>query len=146
MYASPQQHEQVPKFQGVPAVQCPDCVESDIIEDHAHGDMICSKCGSIVGDRIIDTEREWREFESDNGAQSKSRVGGPSNPLLDGADLTTSIGGSKGDDRVKGFTRAHMRGQKSENKSLLEGFKRIDVMAEKINLPERHRVCNTIIG
>lgn len=32
-------------------VQCPYHPEEPLIEDHAAGDMICPKCGLVVGDR-----------------------------------------------------------------------------------------------
>lgn len=63
---------------------CPECGSQDLVEgipssnynlmlleDHAAGDMVCSQCGVIVADRIVDMEREWREFESDTSSKQK---------------------------------------------------------------------------
>jgi transcription elongation factor Elf1 len=51
--------------------QCPDCGSIDVVEDHAHGDLVCRQCGRVIGEKIIDTDREWREFESDQGGDQK---------------------------------------------------------------------------
>jgi transcription initiation factor TFIIIB Brf1 subunit/transcription initiation factor TFIIB len=46
----------------------------------------------VVGHRIIDTRSEWRTFSNDNAkGDDPSRVGGPSNPLLDGGQLDTMV-------------------------------------------------------
>lgn len=78
--------------------------------------MICSECGLVVGDRyicesgrsdcyvilnnlyfrVIDVGSEWRTFSNEKSGVEPSRVGGPENPLLNGADLTTIIGPSRG--------------------------------------------------
>ena len=70
----------------------PDAV---LIEDHHAGDQICSECGLVVGDRVIDVGSEWRTFSSESGGEDKSRVGGPENSLL-GSDLSTMIGPATG--------------------------------------------------
>jgi transcription initiation factor TFIIB len=69
---------------------CKECGSTEIIEDHAAGDMVkneiilnskvCTNCGFVVGERVVDVEKEWREFESDPDSRNKSRVGGPMNP------------------------------------------------------------------
>jgi transcription initiation factor TFIIIB Brf1 subunit/transcription initiation factor TFIIB len=41
---------------------------------------VCTNCGFVVGERVVDVEKEWREFESDPDSRNKSRVGGPMNP------------------------------------------------------------------
>lgn len=51
----------------------PDAV---LIEDYRAGDQICSECGLVVGDRVIDVGSEWRTFSNDKGGEDKSRVGG----------------------------------------------------------------------
>jgi transcription initiation factor TFIIIB Brf1 subunit/transcription initiation factor TFIIB len=35
--------------------RCPDCNSVDLVEDHAAGDLICTGCGRVVGERMIDT-------------------------------------------------------------------------------------------
>jgi len=47
--------------------------------------------------RVIDFGSEWRTFSNDMGNADPSRVGGTENPLLNGSDLSTVIGGGKGE-------------------------------------------------
>jgi len=70
--------------------------ESPLIEDYRAGDMICSECGLVVGDRVIDVGSEWRTFSNEKSGVDPSRVGGPENPLLSGGDLSTIIGPGTG--------------------------------------------------
>merc|ERR1712142_99874 len=74
---------------------CPTHPDAHLVEDHRAGDMICSECGLVVGDRVIDVGSEWRTFSNDKGGEDRSRVGGPENSLLGSSDLSTIIGPSK---------------------------------------------------
>ena len=77
-------------------VKCPSHPDAPLVEDHRAGDMICSECGLVVGDRVIDVGSEWRTFSNDKGGEDRSRVGGPENRLLGSSDLSTIIGPSRG--------------------------------------------------
>lgn len=70
--------------------------DAPLIEDYRAGDMICSECGLVVGDRVIDVGSEWRTFSNEKSGVDPSRVGGPENPLLSGGDLSTMIGPGTG--------------------------------------------------
>ena len=43
--------------------------------------MICSMCGLVVGDRVIDVGSEWRTFSNDKGILSYSTIAGPKEGL-----------------------------------------------------------------
>ena len=45
------------------------------------GDMICSMCGLVVGDRVIDVGSEWRTFSNDKGIFKYSKKAGPKEGL-----------------------------------------------------------------
>ena len=77
-------------------VTCRSHPDAVLIEDHRAGDMICSECGLVVGDRVIDVGSEWRTFSNDKGGEDRSRLGGPENTLLGSSDLSTMIGPVKG--------------------------------------------------
>lgn len=53
-----------------------------MIEDYRAGDMICSECGLVVGDRVVDVGSEWRTFSNEKSTSDPSRVGAAQNPLL----------------------------------------------------------------
>ena len=45
---------------------CPSHPEAHLVEDYRAGDMICSECGLVVGDRVIDVGSEWRSFSAND--------------------------------------------------------------------------------
>lgn len=46
--------------------------EASLIEDDHAGDTICSQCGLVVGDRVIDVSTEWRRLSNVNKAVADS--------------------------------------------------------------------------
>ncbi len=55
------------------ATPCVNCTElSEFIV--AYGDYICSKCGAVQPEQVIDTGQEWRDFEDDIGHVEKARA------------------------------------------------------------------------
>ena len=45
---------------------CPTHPDAHLVEDYRAGDMICSECGLVVGDRVIDVGSEWRTFSAND--------------------------------------------------------------------------------
>ncbi|XP_014253313.1 transcription initiation factor IIB [Cimex lectularius] len=110
-----------------------------LIEDHRAGDQICSECGLVVGDRVIDVGSEWRTFSNEKSGVDPSRVGGPENPLLNGSDLSTMIGPGRGDASFDDFGISkyqNRRTMSSSDRALIVAFKEINSMADRINLPK----------
>lgn len=67
-----------------------------------------------------------------------SRVGGPENPLLNGSDLTTTIGPGRGGASFDDFGVARYQNRRtmsSSDRALINAFKEINSMADRINLP-----------
>lgn len=116
-------------------LQC--CDKAVIIEDSERGDYICTACGCVVGDHLVDTSAEWRSFENDT--TDKSRVGAPVNALLDGADLTTEIvlTSSSKSHHVGKMKKLHTN---KEAEILRDAFFNMDNMVANICLPARHLV------
>jgi len=94
---------------------------------------LCYFCYSV-----IDVGSEWRTFSNEKANADPSRVGGPENALLNGSDLTTIIGGGKGDaafDEFGAAKYANRRNITSADRALMNAFREIGQMAERINLP-----------
>ena len=92
------------------------------------------KLGNFFFFRVIDVGSEWRTFE---GNVNPSRVGGPENPLLNGSDLSTIIGGADATFNEFGAPKyTNRRNVCSSDRILLNGFKEIGEIAERINLPK----------
>jgi len=121
-------------------VKCPSHPDANLIEDHRAGDMICSECGLVVGDRVIDVGSEWRTFSNEKGGEDRSRVGGPENSLLGSSDLTTMIGPSTGNaafDSSGNPLYSNRRGPvSSSDRTLITAFRTIASMCDRINLPK----------
>jgi len=111
-----------------------------LIEDYRAGDMICSLCGLVVGDRVIDVTSEWRTFASgEQKGEDRCRVGGPENLLLGSADLTTMIGPSTRGSTYFTSNEAKFANERSLNSSeraLVTGFGAISLMCDRISIPE----------
>uniref|UniRef100_A0A6A7FUW9 Transcription initiation factor IIB n=2 Tax=Hirondellea gigas TaxID=1518452 RepID=A0A6A7FUW9_9CRUS len=129
-------------------VCCPSHPDADLIEDHRAGDQICSECGLVVGDRVIDVGSEWRTFSNEKANSDPSRVGSAENPLFNGSDLSTLVGpavsasgasahpsttagGGNAADMIKYQNR---RALSNSDRTLLNAFREIGGMADKINL------------
>lgn len=113
--------------------------EAPLIEDYRAGDQICSECGLVVGDRVIDVGSEWRTFSNEKAGNDPSRVGGPENPLLNGSDLSTMIGPGRGDASFDSFGVSkyqNRRTMSSSDRALINAFREINSMADRINLPK----------
>jgi transcription initiation factor TFIIB len=119
-------------------VICPDCKEvpPNLVEEFSSGDMVCASCGLVLGDRIVDTRSEWRTFSNDDqGNDDPSRVGDAANPLLNGAQLQTSIAYGEGS-RSHELHRAHGRSTADKaTKSLLAAYKEIGAHCDAVNIP-----------
>lgn len=81
---------------------------------------------------------EWRTFSNEKNGVDPSRVGGPENPLLNGSDLTTMIGPGRGDASFDSFGVSRYQNRRtmsSSDRALINAFKEINSMADRINLP-----------
>ncbi|GAB4819087.1 hypothetical protein N2152v2_006133 [Parachlorella kessleri] len=119
---------------------CPDCQESDFVEDHASGDLICRNCGVVVEAHNIDERSEWRTFsDSDKaGGADPNRVGGPVNPLLSDGGMSTIIAAGKGSDRgmVNNLKRMQARTEVGQDRTLINAFKEIGKICTAMKLSD----------
>lgn len=128
-------------------VTCPQHPFAFLIDDHRAGDQICSECGLVVGDRVIDVGSEWRIFSKEKANNDPSRVGKAENPLLNGSDLSTLIGqGSSSNGRRvqslgsmsagdQGIMKSqNRRALSNSDRGLVNAFREISNMSDKINL------------
>ena len=118
-------------------IACKEHPFDPLVEDYRAGDMVCSACGLVVGDRVVDVGSEWRTFSNEKSNTDPSRVGGSENPLLNGTDLTTVIGRGTGDasfDESGGAKYHNRRNMTSSDRALVTAFREISNMADRINL------------
>ncbi|RZC61856.1 hypothetical protein C5167_023602 [Papaver somniferum] len=106
---------------------CSDCKSvTAVINDHSTGDTICSDCGLVL--ETIDETSEWRTFLDQSNHNDPHRVGDKSNLLLSNNGLTTFIFIPPSSKSLRRFNL------KDPDKGLIEAFKAIEAMCERLGL------------
>jgi transcription initiation factor TFIIB len=60
------------------SIVCSICKKDQtIITDLDSGEIVCSKCGLVISDKIQDTRQEWRDFVNSEEAKDRRRTGMP---------------------------------------------------------------------
>jgi len=116
-------------------LMCRDCKEfpPNLIEEFSSGDMVCTTCGLVVGERIIDTRSEWRTFSNDDqGNDDPSRVGDGPNLMIDGDQLQTTIAFEGKNARNLANLQAKVTQDKS-SKVLLQAYRDIQSLTDSLN-------------
>ena len=70
---------------------CPECGSTHIVHDGDSGELICSACGLVMKESILNDGPEWRAF-TPTEKNSRSRVGVPLSFAVHDKGLTTMIG------------------------------------------------------
>lgn len=115
---------------------------AQLVDDYHAGDMVCSHCGLVVAERVIDVGSEWRTFSNDPNARDMSRVGAAENELLNGSDLCTSISGAscrnlkQFDEQGKPLYRNRRNISAASDRVLINAFKEIGRVAEMLHAPK----------
>ncbi|MCL7039702.1 hypothetical protein MKW94_010385 [Papaver nudicaule] len=113
---------------------CSDCKRfTAVVSDHSAGDTICLECGLVLEAHSIDETSEWRTFANESVDNDPHRVGEKSNPLLTGG-LTTLISKQKGGDNSNSLGRFSNVKTQDPDKTLIEAFKAIGLMSERLGL------------
>lgn len=55
---------------------CPECGSSELVTDEWIGEVVCSKCGLVILDEVLNRSPEWRAFTLEE-KRSRRRVGAP---------------------------------------------------------------------
>lgn len=113
---------------------CREHPDAPLVEDYHAGDMICTACGLVVGDRVIDVGSEWRTFSNEKAGNDPSRVGSSENPLYNGNDLSTNISREGIVDDGTGPKYHNRKAISSSDRTLMNAYKEISNMADRISL------------
>ena len=70
---------------------CTNCNTRNISEDRVNGTIVCTKCGIVKEDYMIDNRSECAFMNGDDGKKDPSRCGIPINPLLEKSSMSTMI-------------------------------------------------------
>lgn len=73
--------------------KCPECGNTRFVKDPERAEMVCSKCGLVMEESMVDTGQDWRAFDSDQESK-RARAGAPLTHKRHDKGLTTEIGKS----------------------------------------------------
>lgn len=110
---------------------CNSCKSDKLVIDNIKGYLVCQDC-AVINKEFLDENPEFNK-EDENGNQSSSRYGGPSNYFFPKSALGTKIS-AKGYNKISALQR---QGQMPyREKSLLEVLERIQSKCKKYNITQ----------
>src|SRR6266849_996032 len=130
------------------SIVCSTCKKDQtIITDLNSGEIVCSKCGLVISDKIQDTRQEWRDFLNTEEAKDRRSIRMPTSLALHDMGLYTLIGRGRKDARgqvldasmhsTMGRLRTwDLRTQASANRNLGTAFNQLNLLKDKLGLPD----------
>ncbi len=130
------------------AGKCHECGASNLVHDTDTGETICSDCGLVLYEQIINKEPEWRAFTLQEKS-SRCRVGGPTSYSVHDKGLSTTISQIDRDAlgrRLPLSTRLQMwrlrkwqirsRVHSSADRNLAQAMSELDRLSDKLYMPQ----------
>lgn len=121
------------------AQECLDCGCKDFIEDARTGDIICSGCGCVKSEKLIDHGKEWRSFTALE-EKRRARTGLPVTEMIYDKGLPTRIGrlrrGSPGQiEMAERLRRTNLRNVGNNiERNLKKAFAIMKIICEKMKI------------
>jgi transcription initiation factor TFIIB len=129
------------------ADKCPECSSTNLVHDYDTGETVCSNCGLVLHEQMIDKGPEWRAFTQEE-KNSRSRVGIPTSYSVHDKGLSTAIGRVDRDAfgrKLPLSTRLQMwrlrkwqirsRVHSSVDRNLAQAMAELDRLADKLYIP-----------
>jgi len=137
-------------------LQC-ECGNKDIVTDPSTGEQICTACGTVLNDTIIDHGPEWRAFDPQQ-TETLTRVGAPLTPLIHDKGLSTTISWRSQDATGRRLTQEEKQRQyrlrkwqrrtsasDSTQRNLTQALSELTRIADELNLPQNTRETAAMI-
>jgi len=105
-----------------------------VLEDYSEGNLVCQKCGRVIGDRVIATDSEWRTFADGDSSKrdDPNRVGGPESELMKEFGLSTRIASDS-----SGLARFHnSESMEHQQRALMDEFSEVRRLTERCGMPD----------
>ena len=80
-----------PQTSLAPLKCCPECGSEKFVDDPDAGEAVCSSCGLVVNDRVMNRGPDWRAYTQEE-RNAKAHVGPPSTLARHDKNLPTFIG------------------------------------------------------
>ncbi|MCW4048623.1 MAG: transcription initiation factor IIB [Candidatus Bathyarchaeota archaeon] len=127
---------------------CEECGSADIVTDKETGELVCTACGTVLVENLIDTGPEWRAFDLDQ-QQKLTRVGAPLTLTIHDKGLSTMISWQnqdatgrklKPEEQERQYRLRKWQRRTSSNDStqrnLTHALSEMNRIANKLNLPK----------
>lgn len=123
-------------------MKCPECGSSNFMEDPRRGELVCTNCGLVLEESLIDLSQEWRAFDSEQMAR-RARAGAPLTFTKHDKGMTTEIGKGVGElykvpsrKRAQYYrlTKWHKRLIRSKDRNLSFAFSELQRIVSYLNL------------
>jgi transcription initiation factor TFIIB len=137
-------------------ITCPQCHSANLITDENNGEVVCSQCGLVIEDDVLNQAPEWRAFTLEE-QRSKSRTGAPIRYSDFDKGLHTTIRGFKDASgrplSAKAKRRAwrlrkwqnRSRVRKSRNRNLMQAMNELQILSEKLHIPSAIKELAAVI-
>jgi len=136
--------------------RCPECNCTEIIRDDKRGELICSNCGLVLGEREIDSGPEWRIFNSEQ--EKRRRTGSPITYTVHDKGLSTIISwdnrdhyGNKISPKMKAQIyrlrkwNSRARVHSSVDRNLALAMAELDRLSSQLSIPKSIRESTAMI-
>ena len=127
---------------------CEECGSTKLVTDTETGEIICTECGAVVADGLIDHGPEWRAFDLDQ-QEKLTRVGAPLTLTIHDKGLSTTISWQNQDATGRKLTPEEQERQyrlrkwqrrtssnDSTQRNLTHALSEMNRIANKLNLPK----------
>lgn len=138
-------------------IQCPECGCYRQARDYKRAEIICSNCGLVIEDKIVDPGPEWRAFDTEQ-TMSRERTGAPMTYTIHDKGLSTMIDNSDRDiygRSIRPKTKAQMyrlrkwnkraRVSNSVERNLSYALSELDRIAAQLELPKNVREAASMV-
>ncbi|WXG40135.1 MAG: transcription initiation factor IIB [Candidatus Freyarchaeum deiterrae] len=137
--------------------KCSECGATDVVRDVTRGELICSHCGLVIDEHMIDQGPEWRAFTSEERSR-RSRVGSPTSYTVHDKGLSTMIDWRNCDAYGKKLTprrRAQIyrlrkwqirtRVHSSMDRNLAYAMSELDRLSSQLGIPHSVKEASAVI-
>jgi transcription initiation factor TFIIB len=134
-----------------------ECGSTDIVTDPNTGEQICTHCGTVLNEKIIDRGPEWRAFDPQQ-SETLTRVGAPLTPLIHDKGLSTTISWRSQDATGRSLTQEEKQRQyrlrkwqrrtsavDSTQRNLTQALSELTRIADDLKLPQNTRETAAVI-
>ena len=132
-------------FPGQRSIACSLCKSESAITDPESAEIVCSKCGMVISDKIEETRQEWHTLQSKN----KKRTGMPTSLARHDMGLYTVIGRTDKDasgHKIEPYMHSTMRRLRtwdfriqtytSTDRNFILAFNELGILKHKVGLSD----------